>query len=231
MDHSMKRPTILVIDDELAENTFIQRKVMKTIIHVANELGYDGQQKQRILESIKFFAQYNEHDGKQPAEECAEHYLKTRNGDTEVPVLTFVDNNFSGAWDSDDDVIHSHGEEIKETAREEAAKRGERPPALVWISSDSGGDDIIAARKGALERDVAKLDGEEILDYAKQRHREFQGEDNTVVGYRNRTPDEQVIVHALRDAFEAIVGRPATQPWKARLAAPTNDPAKGQMGV
>ena len=202
-----KTHTLLVIDDDIAGDARRRERAIRNITKVADTLGYDTQQKERILEHVRFFAQYDERDGSQPREECAAHYLKDRKGDTEVPVLAFVDNSFA--------TERLHGQQILADLKSEAQQRGERLPAMVWISSYPAPPGVIAAEKLSLNDDNPKA----VFELAKSPFQEkpkWDGRDATWKAYREpaEKSDDQVLIHTLRDAFESIAGRPNQKPWK-----------------
>jgi hypothetical protein len=216
MPDAKKQPVILVIDDAIANDEWRKESAIRTITEVIDTLGYDAQQKELIMNNVRFFAQYDEHDGPQPREECAAHYLKDRKGDTEVPVLAFVDNTFKVSKDYE----NYHGHEIISDLKSEAEKRGEKiQPAIVWISTNSPPENTIDAEKLTLQADDPKA----IFELAKspfQKPKEWDGRRATWDSFyeESKKSKDQVLVHTLRDAFEAIAGRPAQQPWKTRVA-------------
>ena len=209
MSDSSKTPTILVIDDDVAGDERRRKQAIRNITKVVDTLGYDSQQKERILEHVRFFAQYDERDGSQPREECAVHYLKDRKGDTEVPVLAFVDNNFeAGSYGQ------QHGREIIADLKNEAEKRGK-------YSRLSYGSVRIALLKILLMQKLSlnAYDPKAIFDLAKSPFQEkpkWDGRDATWKAYREpaKKSEDQVLIHTLRDAFETIAGRPNQKPWK-----------------
>ena len=128
--------------------------------------------------------------------------MKVRKGDTEVPVLAFVDNSFA--------TERLHGEQIVADLKNEAQQRGEILPAVVWISSYPAPPNIVAAEKLSLNA----YDPKEIFDLARSPYKESKY-DGSSKGYKElEKSKDQVLVHTLRDAFETIAGRPNQKPWK-----------------
>jgi len=125
MGEETKRPIIVIADDDVARNPNTQGKVIEAFSAIAEVLGYNPA---HIQKSIKFFDQY-------ASEKGAEHYIQNHDS-REVIALAFIDDCFNTEPDRKQKGYASfHGDDLIRIIKQEAQKRGELAPAMVWIAS------------------------------------------------------------------------------------------------